>query len=58
MRKELLRSAPNPLSFPSRGEPLAKLGTTAAQPTHPGGGYIYSLTGRAPEGWEASKMPT
>ena len=58
MRRELLRSAPHPHSFPPRGGPLAKFGPMAAHPTHPGGGIIYSPTCWAPERWEASRMQT
>ena len=58
MRRESLRRAPHPHTFPPRVEPLARFRPTAAHSTHPGGGMIYSPTGRAPERWEASKMQT
>ena len=58
MRRELLRSDPQPHAFPPRGEPLAKFGPTAAHPMYPGGGDIYSPTGRAPDRREASRIPT
>ena len=43
-------------SFP-RGEPLAKFGTAAAHPTHPGGGEIYPPTDWSPELRESPRMP-
>ena len=58
MRRELLRSDPQPHAFPPRGEPLAKFGPTAAHPMYPGGGDINSPTGRDPDRWEASRIPT